>query len=132
MSHGTTVRIVIAEDERHVRDALVDIVDSDAALELVGTAVDAAAAIELCARAHPHVALVDVRMPVGGGPAAALGIRSASPTTVVIALSAYDDEGARAAMRDAGAVRYLVKGGRIEELLSAIRDAASPGDELTA
>lgn len=116
--------MLLAEDEPHVRDALVELIGSDAGLRLLGVAADAKAAVELCERLQPAVAVIDVKMPHGGGTAAASGIRSVSPATAVIALSAYDDDGARAAMLDAGAVRYLIKGGAVEELLDAIRTAA--------
>lgn len=121
---GNAIGVLIAEDEPHVRAALVELVGSDAALALVGVAGDAATAVELSRALRPDVAVVDVKMPHGGGVAAASGIRSVSPATAVIALSAYDDDGARSAMLDAGAVGYLIKGGDVEELLAAIRAAA--------
>ncbi len=119
--HRRMVGVVVADDQPHVRAALAELVASDDQLELTGVAADAEEAIRLCARVRPDVAVVDVKMPGGGGPAAVHGIRAVSPDTAVFALSAYDDQGSRSAMRAAGAAAYLVKGGDIEVLLAAIR-----------
>jgi EAL domain-containing protein (putative c-di-GMP-specific phosphodiesterase class I) len=69
---------------------------------------------------RPDVAIVDVTMPAGGGPRAARGIITTSPTTRVIALSAHEDRATVLEMLRAGAVGYLVKGTAPEEILSAI------------
>lgn len=127
MSDGPSpgrLRILVVDDDAHVRAALVDLVSSDDGLELSGVAADADSAIGLCARAAVDAAVVDVKMP-GGGPSCVRGIRAVSPTTAVIALSAYDDDAARRAMSDAGAAAYLVKGGSIDDLLAVIRRVVS-------
>ncbi len=124
--HRGTVRVVVADDQPHVRAALAELVASDDHLELAGVGADAEDAIRLCAQVCPEVAVVDVKMPGGGGPAAVRGIRAASPGTAVLALSAYDDQGSRSAMRAAGAAAYVVKGGDIDLLLAAIRDQSGP------
>ncbi len=68
----SSIRVLIAEDDDGVREILASVVRAEPAFALAGTAVDAAGAIDVAAREHPDVALVDVRMP-GGGAAAATG-----------------------------------------------------------
>ena len=121
---GGRTRVLLADDQPHVRAALADLVASDDHLELSGVAADAQEAIEMCASLRPHVAVVDVKMPGGGGPAAAEGIRRVSPGTVVLALSAHDDQRSRQAMYAAGVGDYMLKGGDVDDLLAAIRAAA--------
>ncbi len=123
--HSQAVRVVVADDQPHFRAALAELVASDDHLELGGVAGEGEAAIGLCARVRPEVAVVDVKMPGGGGPAAVQGIRAVSPGTAVVALSAYDDQGSRQAMRAAGAAAYLVKGGDVDVLVAAIRAVAA-------
>jgi DNA-binding NarL/FixJ family response regulator len=94
--------------------------------ELVGAACDADEAIELAVSLRPDVALLDVRMPGGGGPRAAAEIRRLCPTTATLAFSAYQDRTSVLAMLDAGAVGYLVKGSPNVEITTAIRNAAEP------
>jgi EAL domain-containing protein (putative c-di-GMP-specific phosphodiesterase class I) len=115
------LRVLVAEDDDDMRAALVTLIQSEASFELVGAAADAAEAVKLAASSRPDVALVDVRMPQGGGTAAAIGIRKSSPDTKVIALSAHDDRSTVLRMLQAGAVGYLVKGVRVDEIIDAIK-----------
>ena len=115
------IKVLIAEDEAAVREALADLVGSDPDLELVGAVKDAAEAIEVALREHPDVALVDVKMPAGGGAHATREIRRGSPHTQVVALSAYEDRRTVLEMLRAGVVGYVVKGTSADEILYTIR-----------
>ena len=117
------IRVLIAEDETSVRDALAELIRRDRSLDLVGTAADASEAVDAAHRTRPDVALVDVKMPGGGGPRAARGIREGSPETRIVALSAYEDHGAVQQMLAAGAIGYLVKGVPIREIVDALHRA---------
>jgi signal transduction histidine kinase len=117
------IRVMIADDESSVRDALADLIGSDATMEIAGTAGDAEEAVSLARAETPDVALVDVKMPAGGGPHAARGIREESPNTHVVALSAYEDRRTVLEMLRAGVVGYIVKGTSAEEILYTIRRA---------
>jgi signal transduction histidine kinase len=118
---GDRIRVLIAEDEPAVRDAMADLVSSDPAMQVVGTAADADEAIEIARAEKPDVALVDVKMPAGGGPRATREIRRESPQTQVVALSAYEDRRTVLEMLRAGVVGYVVKGTSAEEILFTIR-----------
>ncbi|MDX6563943.1 MAG: hypothetical protein QOD65_3757 [Gaiellales bacterium] len=117
------IRVLVAEDEEPLCAAICDLVRSEPGLEIVGAAATAADAIELAAATTPDVALVDVRMP-GGGPATVRGIRQHSPTTAILALSAYEDQATVLEMLRAGAVGYLVKGISPVEVIEAIHRAS--------
>ena len=122
MSSPPAVRVLVAEDEQPLRDAICDLIASEAGLEVVGAASSATEAVELAAVTRPDVALVDVRMP-GGGAEAARGIRDCSPRTSVLALSAYEDQATVLEMLRAGAVGYLVKGISPVEIVDSIKRA---------
>jgi EAL domain-containing protein (putative c-di-GMP-specific phosphodiesterase class I) len=119
-SHVDGIRVLIADDEAEVRAALAELISSDDDLELVGAAGDADEAIELAIAKSPDVALVDVKMPAGGGPRAAREICRTSPQTRVLALSAYEDKATVMEMLRAGAVGYLVKGTAPEDIVASI------------
>jgi EAL domain-containing protein (putative c-di-GMP-specific phosphodiesterase class I)/ActR/RegA family two-component response regulator len=114
------VRVLIAEDDRAFRAALGDLIATDEELLLVGAAEDAEAAIALARRTCPDVALVDVRMPAGGGVRATEGIRACCPEVRVIALSAHTDRATVLEMVRAGAVGYVVKGASMREILDSV------------
>jgi signal transduction histidine kinase len=130
------IRVLIAEDEPTVREALGELIEGEVALRLVGAAADADEAIQLAREHRPDVALLDVKMPAGGGPRAAREIRAACPDTRVVALSAYEDRATVLEMLRAGASGYLVKGTPAVEVVEAIRRStrgqASLSAEVTA
>jgi signal transduction histidine kinase len=130
------ITVLIAEDEPSVRAALSDLIEIEDELQLVGAAADAQEAIDLAREHRPDVALVDVKMPAGGGTRAAREIRALSPATRVVALSAYEDRTTVLDMLRAGAAGYLVKGTSAGEIVEAIRRSvrgqASLSTEVTA
>jgi EAL domain-containing protein (putative c-di-GMP-specific phosphodiesterase class I)/CheY-like chemotaxis protein len=126
------IRVLLADDEPGLRVALSELLSHEERVELIGTAADAEEAIRIAELGHPDVALVDVRMPEGGGPHAARGITRVSPTTRVIALSAYEDSTNVLEMLRAGAVGYLVKGSAAEELVEGIQRVAEGGTSLSS
>ena len=117
----STIRVLVADDEEAVRMALTELVGSDPDMDVVAEATDADEAIAAALETHPDVALVDVKMPGGGGPRVAREIRDASPATRVVALSAYEDRRTVLEMLRAGVVGYLVKGTPATEILRTIR-----------
>ena len=68
------IRVLLADDEPGLRTALTELLSHEERVELIGTAGDAEEAIRIAEEGLPDVALVDVRMPAGGGPHAARGI----------------------------------------------------------
>jgi PAS domain S-box-containing protein len=132
VTRQASISVLVAEDEAPLRAALCELIESEPGLELVAVAVDAEAAIAGAQAAQPDVALLDVRMPGGGGFHAAREIASVSPATRTIALSAYDDRSNVLEMIRAGAVGYLVKGDPPDEISDAIRRAARAQSSLPA
>jgi PAS domain S-box-containing protein len=125
------IRVLVADDEEAIRTALCDLVLSEG-YELVGNAGDAEQTIALVESTRPDVALLDVRMPGGGGAYVARKIREVSPATRVVGLSAYEDRATVVDMLRSGAVGYLVKGIAPPEILDAIGRAARGQASLSA
>lgn len=114
------ISVLIADDEETVLETLAAVVGSEPDLEVVAEAHDAPTAIELASREQPDVAILDVRMPGGGGLRAAREILRRSPPTHVLALSAHEDASTVLAMLRAGALGYVVKGESTQEIIKAI------------
>jgi DNA-binding NarL/FixJ family response regulator len=121
---GRLIRVLIAEDDPALRLVMTEVIATVKAFELVGAVADAAEAVAAARDALPDVALIDVRMPGGGGLAATRGILEASAATRVIAFTGHDDDSVVAELFEAGVAGYLVKGGTIEEIVATIRAAA--------
>jgi DNA-binding NarL/FixJ family response regulator len=116
---GPSLSVVIADDSAAVRRAMVDLIETDSSFAVVAEASDAPDAIHAAQSHRPDLAVVDYDMP-GGGPEAAMQIRAVSPSTRVVAYSAYDDTFTRDAMQRAGAVAFAVKGR--DALLDVLRE----------
>ena len=115
--------VVVADDSAAVRQAMVDLIQTDTNFAVVAEAADATDAIDAARSLQPDIAVLDVHMPGGGGPEAAARIREAAPATRVVAYSAFDDAFSRDAMAQAGAVAYAVKGR--DALLDVLRDVSA-------
>ena len=115
-----TLRVVVADDQPVVRAGFAGVLASAAGIEVVGTAADGAALVELVEREHPDVAVVDVRMPVLDGIAATAAITWDHDTRVLV-LTTFDlDEYVFAAVRS-GASGFLLKDVPAERLVEAVR-----------
>lgn len=125
------IRVLIAEDESDVREALIALIRSESHLELIGAAASAEEAILLATRERPEVALLDVHMP-GGGASASRAIKIGSPDTKILALSGFGDRAIVLEMLGAGADGYLVKGDAPGSILRAIQLAAAGHATLSA
>ena len=114
------IRVLIADDEQSVLDVLTALMDAESDLEVAASARDAETAIQLATREQPDVAILDVRMPGGGGPRAAREILRRSPDSRVIALSAHEEIDSVLEMLRAGALGYVVKGDSTDAIVKAI------------
>ena len=114
------IRVLIADDQRVVRDGLTVLVGLIDGVEVVGTACDGVEALERSESERPDVVLMDLRMPRMDGAEATGRIRESLPDTQVLDLTTYaDDESLFPALK-AGARGYLTKDASAEEIEQAI------------
>jgi DNA-binding NarL/FixJ family response regulator len=124
------VRVLVVDDSPTTRTMLREALALDGGIEVVGEANGGAEAIATADQLLPDVVLLDVRMPQGDGVQAARHIASTHPGTKIVALTWSDDPRTVRDMLAAGAIGYVVKGGTIDELVSAIRRARAGEPEL--
>ena len=120
--------VVIAEDEVLIRMDLKEMLTEEG-YDVVGEAGDGKAAIELTTEHRPDLVILDVKMPVLDGIAAAEAIARDRIAPVVM-LTAFSQRDLVERARDAGAMAYLVKPFNITDLVPAIELAVSRFQEL--
>ena len=121
------MRVVLADDDGEMRDALRALLAGDPDIEVVGEAGDGRAAVECVLELGPALVLMDVAMPGMGGIEATRLVLEALPSAQVIGLSLHDDRHFVEAMRAAGASGYLLKDRVHEQLAQALRVVAAGG-----
>ncbi|MBC9732045.1 ANTAR domain-containing response regulator [Nocardioides marmotae] len=126
---STTRTVVIAEDEVLIRMDLAEMLGEEG-YDVVGQAGDGARAIELAQELRPDLVILDVKMPVLDGIAAAEAIARDRIAPVVI-LTAFSQRELVERARDAGAMAYLVKPFSKSDLVPAIEMAVSRFSELS-
>jgi DNA-binding NarL/FixJ family response regulator len=119
------VRVLIADDQRVVREGLAIIVGGFPDTEVVGLADDGAEALDLVDTAAPDVVLMDLRMPSVDGVEATRAIRDRHPSVEVVVLTTYADDESVVAALSAGAAGYLTKDAARDDIRRALEAAAA-------
>jgi DNA-binding NarL/FixJ family response regulator len=117
---GGQIRILVADDQRVVREGLVMLLGLLPGVEVVGAAADGEQAAALAAELRPDVVLMDLRMPRLDGVQATRRLRDHDPEVAVIALTTYADDRSVVEALRAGARGYLTKDAGAEEIRQAL------------
>jgi DNA-binding NarL/FixJ family response regulator len=120
-----TIRIVLADDHRMFREALRSMLADEPGIEIVAEAGNAAETFDCLNRLRPDVLVLDIAMPDMNGIEVARQASEQYPQLRIVALSGYADRLFVENMLQAGALAYVVKSAGRDELLLAIRAAAS-------
>jgi DNA-binding NarL/FixJ family response regulator len=114
------VGVLVVDDHAVVRAGVRMILDRDAALQVVGEAVDGDDGCALAERLRPEVVVMDVSMPTLNGADATRRLLAVSPGSSVIALTAHDEPPYVRELLRAGARGYVLKRAALEHLTTAI------------
>jgi DNA-binding NarL/FixJ family response regulator len=120
-----TIRVVIVDDHKLVRQGLEAVLASVADIAVVGQAADGHSAVEVVAETEPDVVLMDLQLPGLSGLEATREILEIRADTAVLVLTMFEDDATVHAAIAAGAVGYLLKGADGEDILAAVRSAAA-------
>jgi DNA-binding NarL/FixJ family response regulator len=116
--------MVIADDHEIVRNALAGYAETLARIQVVGSVSDAQAAVNACARQRPDLLLLDIEMPGRDALAAIADVKTASPGTKVVILTAYCRDTFIQKALKSGAAGYLVKTDPPAVIFGLLADAA--------
>jgi DNA-binding NarL/FixJ family response regulator len=120
----TPIRVIVADDQRLLRDGLRTILNAAPDIAVVAVAEDGEEAVRLAAEYQPDVMLLDIRMPRCDGLEATRRILEHTPSMHIALLTTFDEPDlVREAARE-GALGYLLKDASAEELCAAVRTIA--------
>lgn len=116
-----SIRVVLADDHRIIREGIRNLLDREQGIDVVGEASDGHEVIQKNRELQPDVLVMDITMPNLNGIDATRKIIKQNPETRIIALSMHSDHHFVAEMLQAGATAYLLKDCVYDELVQAIQ-----------
>ena len=116
----TALRILIADDHSVVRAGLRSLLESHPGWEVCAEAPDGREAADKAAKHKPHVAVLDIGMPLLNGVDATRRIRKSSPDTEVLILTMHESEDLVQQVIEAGARGYILKDDADRILIAAV------------
>lgn len=124
-------KIAIVEDNRVIRESLMEFVQSDPECRIVCACATAEEALKLIPKHQPDIVLMDIQLPSQSGIECTAQLKQLLPAVQIIMVTVYEDtERIFKALR-AGACGYLLKRCTTDELLGAIRDVRQGGAPMS-
>ncbi len=127
-----TFNVFIVDDHEVVRRGLIDLINAEDDLHVVGDAGNMHDALRQIIELQPHIAVLDVRLPDGSGIELCRDVRSMVPNVNALMLTSYADDEALLGAILAGASGYALKDIKGEDLLNTIRIIARGDSTLDA
>lgn len=121
------LRVVVVDDHRIVREGLVSLLGALECIEVVGEAADGREALHVVGEVLPDVVVMDIQMPGLDGIEATRFLAGRHPGVRVVMLTMTEDDDTVVSAIRAGASGYLLKGAGADEVLHAVRSAATGG-----
>jgi DNA-binding NarL/FixJ family response regulator len=123
-------RVLLVDDHAVVRGGLRLLIDSQTDMEVVGEADNGQKGLELIRELQPDVAVVDINMPVLNGIDLVRELQKEDCRTQLLILTAHEERAYITQLLRAGAVRFLLKRSAVDQLIQAVRAAATGGQYL--
>ncbi len=117
----STLRVLVVDDHHLMRRGLINLLQSQAGITVIGEAANGQEALDQTRALHPDVVLMDISMPVIGGIEATRRLKKEFPVVRVVGLSMHQDPFISEHMHSAGAETILTKTASSAELIQAIR-----------
>jgi two-component system, NarL family, response regulator LiaR len=124
-THGARIRVLVVDDHDLFRTGLATLLGAQDDIEVVAQASGGRMGVRLAGELRPDVVLMDLRMPDMDGTEATAAIHRLHQTTRVLALTAMSDDDAVASVMQSGASGFLAKDTPIDEVVAAVRAAAT-------
>ena len=119
------IRVLVVDDESVVREGIVAILSLQGTLEVVGEASDGIQAVEAARKTTPDVILLDMAMPKQDGLATIPILKEIIPDVRILVLTSFAESDQVYQAIKSGAIGFMLKDARREQLIQAIHDVAN-------
>lgn len=126
-----SIRVVVVEDDRGVRENLVALIEGDPRFTLVGAFSSAEEALRGIPAVQPDIAVMDINLPGMSGIECVARLKSSNAGLQVLILTVYEDGDNVFSALKAGANGYLIKRDVSEKLLTALQEVRSGGAPMS-
>src|SRR5215472_13477729 len=124
--------VIIVEDDRGLREQLVEILQTAPDIHCVGAFTSAESALPQILEKKPDVVLMDIKLPGMSGIECVAEIKKVAPGMEILMVTVYEDGESIVRALKAGASGYLIKSSPPEQLISAVRDAHCGGSLMSS
>lgn len=124
--------VVIVEDDRGLREQLVEILETASDIRCLGAFASGEEAVPKILEKKPDVVLMDIKLPRMSGIQCVAEIKKVLPEMQIIMVTVYEDSERIFRALKSGANGYLVKSSPPEQLIEAIRDAYKGGAPMSS
>ena len=127
---ATPLRILLADDHVTVRQGLKLLIEAQPDMKVISEASDGKAAMQNTLALKPDVVVMDISMPGMNGLAATRALKQKHPNVIIVTLTRHGDDAYVQELLRAGVAGYVLKQSAPNELIQAIRAAASGGQYI--
>ena len=125
------IKVVIFEDNKHLRESLQLLISSSGQFECIGAFADTRNIIAVINKLMPDIIVTDIEMPVMNGIDATRIIKNKFPEIPILILTVFDDSERIFQSLQAGGNGYLLKNSSPDEILNALMEVYNGGSALS-
>jgi DNA-binding NarL/FixJ family response regulator len=126
------IRIALVEDDEKIRSNLIMLLEESKGFRCVGAYPDAETALKDMSYKSPEIVLMDINLPGMDGIECTYNLKAKMPKLQIVMLTVYEDTGKIFQALQAGAVGYLLKLTKPEEILTALKEVSFGGSPMSA
>jgi DNA-binding NarL/FixJ family response regulator len=126
------IRVALVEDDEKIRSNLIMLLEESKGFRCVGAYPDAETALKDMSYKSPEIVLMDINLPGMDGIECTYNLKAKMPKLQIVMLTVYEDTGKIFQALQAGAVGYLLKLTKPEEILTALNEVSLGGSPMSA
>jgi len=126
------IRVALVEDDEKIRNHLINLLENSDNFRCVGAYPDAEEALEDIPEKSPDIVLMDINLPGIDGIECTRQLKIKIPSILIVMLTVYEDASKIFNALKAGAVGYLLKLTKPDEILAALKEVSEGGSPMSA